>query len=399
MQSIFLFVIIALMVKDPLGDSYILRTLSQGLCLLAGMYIFLMRGRDLSTRKYLPLILFIVSSGISALLGQSKVYAGLQTISLGAIVLFFIAYNEVNRTEENNQKPVKIFVILAIILIIISLLLIKNAPEFVYYYNEFEGNRLRGLFTNPETLAATAGLTWGLWIFSDSSEVSVLSKILSTLILLPALLLTGSRTYWVACFVAAVVVLLWIKSYMRFRWNIIYVSLGFLGLFGVSSLLLIVDVKQFGSLMEKHSRMESIDDFSGRTTIWESAFERFNERPIFGNGLCAGDDAFKVESSINSSKFLGRGSPTEIRSTLHNGFIQVLLDAGVVGFVFYCLTLAKSFYNLIVNRKKEYAAPLYAVTFSIIANMGQSFIFGAGTFLGIITWYYITFGLSISKTR
>lgn len=400
MQIIFFTLIFSLLFRQVIrfADYNTLRALSQGFAFLAAINIFIIQQKELSLQKYLPLFCFIIWLSISALFSNSIIYAGLQTVSLGAVVLFFIAFNEVDPSKEKSQKIINVYFVRTCILLLgISLILMKIAPDFAYFYSEIDGvSRLRGLFTNPEGLAGTAGLIWGLLIFSNKPNTSLGSKLFLSMIIIPALILSGCRTYWIACFASTSLLLFWIKPFINFKWNVISFFPYIFFCLGAASMLLVFDIGNFAPLIEKHIRLESIDNLSGRTYVWGLALERFQERPIIGHGLGSGDDAFKDNSSIKLQMLDRDTFQREARSTLHNGFIQALLDGGLVGFILYCIILAKAFYNILRCRRREYAAPLYAITFFIVVNMGQSSIMGAATYLGIMVWYYIVFGLSIN---
>jgi O-antigen ligase len=392
---LFIIAFISLMVKDPLGDTYILRGLSQFLCVLAAIAIINSHSREISFSKYLFLFLFLLSTAISALFSQSMIYSALQTISLTSVILFFVAYNEVVDERKIKSDVMKFLLRLFILLISFSLILGIIVPSFAYYYDEFERiSRLCGIFHNPEYLATISGLTLGLWFFSKDSEISILLKVVVTAIILTALFLTGCRTYWVASIIAMVVVFFWINSFSDIHWNIRSISIGFLCCFGALLLMIIGEV-DISTIINRVSRSESVVTLSGRTILWEYALDKFIQRPIFGYGLGAGDDALKGQSSElgdTEDQLTGK-----TRSTMHNGFIQVLMDGGVVGFMLYSLALIKALYNLMLTQKREYAASFYAITFFTVANMGQSMIFGAATFVSFLTWYYVVLGLSINN--
>jgi len=393
MQLIFLIAIIFMMVREviPFGDIYVLRVLSQGMCLLVVIVFFTANSKRVSFKKYLPLLLYILSEVISAILSKSIVYASLQIISFGAVTLFFIAYNNDELVDDKSQEALKIIAKLGVFFIGISLLLMKLAPAYASYYNKFDGvTRLRGLFQNPETLAYYAAIIWGLVVFTNSNQLSKNFKIITSLICLPALLLAMCRTFWVAWFVASIITFC-IRSFSK-----LYLILGIWFTCLCIILVVITGVKLPFSTIKKNVRIESITNLSGRIYLWEAALERLKERPLFGHGLGSADDAFKGEESRSNPKDMHRPeTERSFRPTMHNGYIQSLLDGGVVGFIFYLITLAKAFYNLLIYSDKKYLSPLYVVTFFLVANLGQSAIMGTATFSGIIGWYFIIYGLRL----
>jgi len=63
-----------------------------------------------------------------------------------------------------------------------------------------------------------------------------------------------------------------------------------------------------------------------RTVIWERAWHTFLEDPFFGKGFAIGS---RVMFSINSEGF------ADSISSVHNGFLEVLLGVGIIGFLFW----------------------------------------------------------------
>ena len=66
---------------------------------------------------------------------------------------------------------------------------------------------------------------------------------------------------------------------------------------------------------------------SGRNYVWESGIELIKERPLLGYGL--GGEFYQM--TYEASKLLGTGIPPKISDlTPHNGFLQLMLNFGVI---------------------------------------------------------------------
>lgn len=71
---------------------------------------------------------------------------------------------------------------------------------------------------------------------------------------------------------------------------------------------------------------EMLYSLTGRTALWEWAWQSFLDTPLLGSGFGVGS---RVVFSKNTGAF-----PENI-STVHNGFLEVLLGVGTVGFIFW----------------------------------------------------------------
>ena len=114
------------------------------------------------------------------------------------------------------------------------------------------------------------------------------------------------------------------------------------------------------------------EDVSGRTTIWQIAFDGWKERPVAGWGFNAAwlDPTFRVPLQVD---------PT-LAATIysaHNGFLEVLLGTGPVGL----LLLAGAMLPMLFVLGTQFCAdrrasswPLAVITATFIANLAETFI-------------------------
>jgi len=86
------------------------------------------------------------------------------------------------------------------------------------------------------------------------------------------------------------------------------------------------------------------------------------------------------------------------RSTLHNGYIQSLLDTGLSGFVIYITAIYLSLYRVLkYDYNKIYYSIFYVIIFFAISNLGESIIYSTGTFDGSFYWINSVAALSLKK--
>lgn len=85
------------------------------------------------------------------------------------------------------------------------------------------------------------------------------------------------------------------------------------------------------NFLQRGETTQSLSTLNSRTTLWSEAFEYFTQRPILGHGMTASRELF--------IQTLGLGGA-------HNGFINVLTDAGIVGAAWWVGVLVLAFRSL-----------------------------------------------------
>ena len=105
-------------------------------------------------------------------------------------------------------------------------------------------------------------------------------------------------------------------------------------------LVLAIILSDFPSLLLKYvMRGQSSTLFynlSGRTVYWSFAWEKFLESPIYGYGLSAGT-RYVVLAQV------GRGA----QSTMHNSWLEVLVNVGIVGLIPVALAYVGTWWTLL----------------------------------------------------
>jgi len=389
-------VILAVLIKDVsyLGDRFILRGVTQGLALLGGLYWLLSHGTAINWKKYTFLICFVTAIAFSTVGANHVMWVGLQVLSLSACLLFFVGYHELYLSDLNrNNGLIQITLFCGFIVFCISLLLITLKPDLVYSVNPInQAVRFNGLFGEPAQMAIAAGLMFGLaFFFNVKLWVKVPLLIVSSL----CLYLTFTRTGWIAWALAMGVVFFWRTNQKLLLASAMGVVLFFFAFTAIS-----FEVLPNTKTVETSLRIPSLAKLSGRITIWERGWKFFLDRPWLGYGFTAGDTPFLAQTGLFDSSGHKRGGPTiqsEKRYTLHNGYIQALLDSGMMGTVSYLLLLVTAIWNITKRAHKEMAPALYILIFIAIANMGESVMFTASSFASLFAWYFVIFGLSLDR--
>ena len=108
--------------------------------------------------------------------------------------------------------------------------------------------------------------------------------------------------------------------------------------------------------------------FSGRTDLWEPVLTKVLERPLFGYGY-AGFWNSPVASNIRLTH--------EWASNSHNGFLEIMLDVGLGGFIIFAIGfirfLSMALYRIVlVAKKPEDYLPMQMLAILIIVNISEA---------------------------
>jgi hypothetical protein len=390
MFAVFVLVILALLAKDatPLGDRYVLRALSEGVALLAGCAWLLTTRFHWFAARHAVLGLYIGVLLIAIPLAVHSFYVALQVFALVGIVLFSLAYlDRATKDRHLTDYAARTMLVALTVVCLASLATRHWHPEYAHEQT-FEGLRFRGLFSKPAMMAAAAGLLVGLALFARRESRT--ARLIALAAAVPCLFFTGSRTFWAAALGSVCLTAL---RYMR--WSRVSLVAGVLVIAmgisaGIAADLRVTTWKQAGIL-----RQDSIDTFSGRTAMWAQALHRYWERPWLGHGFTSGglvlEEGTLRRTGVASSQLSSQGAVT-----LHNGYVQALLDSGGIGAVLYVGVIAVALGCFLrYDRAKQYAAEFYCLLFLAIANFGETVIFGAAVLHGVWFWYLTVLALTL----
>ena len=382
MAIVLVIVFVALILKDTsyLGDSYILRGVSQGIALTAAAYWLAFNADKVNWSKYVWLLLFFFSISISAFQSNDIFFSGMQVLSLIAACLLFIAYIENEPTVTGRIRLVENVMLSSCALICVaSLLAIKIKPDLVYHFDDFENiYRFRGFFSMPAMMGATASILFGVAMFRNGSWLYRMPLIL---VALATLYMTSSRTYWIAA-LGAMVIVVWWRSRSK---NLVVISITIAAVIGLTAIQA-VNISVSKKTAETTLRTDSLANLSGRTLAWQYAFESIQQRPLLGYGFATGDLAFtKAEKATKLS--------------LHNGYVQAMMDAGILGASFYIALIVTAIYRIYKSRQADLSAGFYILLLLAIANLGESVMFTAAMYFSLLAWFYAIFGLSIKDVE
>lgn len=180
--------------------------------------------------------------------------------------------------------------------------------------------RLCGLTGQPNTLGEIAGMALLLEL-SNVVRTTMPRRILFGSLAAGSLLLSQSRTAWMACLVA--LALMWVWQRSRSHPGSVGV-LALVGLFVVTLPFLLFPQLSSSPLLGGGSSNSDLTTVNGRAAIWAAAMAEFHRSPVFGYGLNLYDADFTA-AHLPYGLQMVRDS--------HSQFVQTLGESGIVGFI------------------------------------------------------------------
>jgi O-antigen ligase len=274
------------------------------------------------------------------------------------------------------------------------LVLAYYQPQWVYESTR-EGYRFNGLYGKAAMMAAASGILFGLSVLGKWNWPARLTGVL---VALPCLYLTGSRTFWVAAAVGLCVV-----AVLYFKHKRAWLATAIITAVILPLMVTAADLHISSKEQSQIFRTTSMSNMSGRVTVWNVAMTKFWDRPILGYGFTIGADAFNNEAQgAEAAKALGTSVKygKSFTPTLHNGFFQALLDSGALGAFMYVMVIGYALWALFKrDTARRYGAEMYALIFLTLSNVGETIVFSAAEYPGVLYWYVAIFAMSLKQTK
>jgi O-antigen ligase len=392
MYAILIFVLLALLFKTPLrlpGDFYTV-LLVEGMAGLYAVYFIVRHGGEVKLTRYWLFLAYLGVLWLSALSSANAAWVSAQAMALTSVVIFFIVFVEGYPDVQAVQRRVFVVFAAAIALTGVASVIYLKVFGIAAMDTSVQPWRYKGLFPSSADIGAASGL---LVVISAFSNWPLLLRLSGGAIGFLNLWLSGSRNALAAA-VAAMVVTPLVCG--KKRWLIL---LG--GSFAsLASLYLVLAADlPLPPAVARTLRFESLETMSGRTDLWSLGFQQFLEKPWLGYGFTRGADAYApfrariLEQVGNTSPVLGR------HPVVDGGYIQSLLDAGIIGSVFYVAIILAAIYNAARIGAKPDAPPILAcILFLAVANFAETIIFSAIKIQSVFFWYLALVSARLSRT-
>lgn len=157
-----------------------------------------------------------------------------------------------------------------------------------------------------------------------------------------------------------------------------------------------------GKIVIEHSD-ENAELSAGRFTIWQAGFKALEQSPVFGFGETDfyGNSDGSVLDKVNLST-LDKNELKRAHGNMHNGYVQVLVISGIVGFVFIYAFYAFNLLSLIkrfVSTKNNSPSNsdylllgiilVFMITIFIDEMVEVHLLFNKRDVISMIFWYYL----------
>gem|GEM_PF-3969626 len=240
-----------------------------------------------------------------------------------AMGLFFFIQNEGYQFLKNNL--ILATKLIPISLIVVSIYFITSADETMVFYLRMT---LKNADPNNFAAVLVALGTFSFYlVFKSISKLWTFVGIVSSILVIYSVLLTASRGgILTLVFTTFLTLILFSKG--NFKRSILIILLLILSVLA----LFYFNIVDFGFIYERFFG-ESITNFSSltsrRTDLWKTAVEGFKQKPIFGFG-----GSMSVSHWINFTTYGNAMS-------MHNLFIEILVQYGMVGLTIFLLLIIR----------------------------------------------------------
>jgi exopolysaccharide production protein ExoQ len=233
--------------------------------------------------------------------------------------------------------------------------------------DEFDG-AWKGIYAQKNNFSTTMTLTMLLFLTLSIVNKNPRERLFATIGLLGSvgmIILSTSKSGLIVFIVMAIVVLL----SRLFRWkgvrSILVLDVGGMGLLALGAVLSVT----WQAIVIGLGKDPTL---SARTYIWTGALDKVSQEPLLGYGRAAfwhPDSAPAMEVGALAAKGF-------VPSHAHNGFIDVMLEIGLIGFAVFLLGLILS-YGVALRRAYRAAEPedlwpFAFFTLMVISNMTET---------------------------
>ncbi|MFH7244821.1 MAG: O-antigen ligase family protein [Spirulina sp.] len=135
-------------------------------------------------------------------------------------------------------------------------------------------------------------------------------------------------------------------------------------------------------------------NLTGRADIWPQIWDEIVKKPFLGYGYSGFWQPWRGIDNPASNIMVA--STQYIPPHAHNGFLEIFLDTGLIGFILFAASLVLVFYRsiklFIKTRSKVFLVPVIFVIYVILLNLNQSSLLSPN----YIWVYYVIFSAKIA---
>ena len=318
-----------------------------GICFVAGALWGgrLLLGRDTSwnvTPMQWPILVFVGYSMVRCVFSPFQFEARFEFLQITLCALAFVI--AANHFKGPKERAIFITILVVIILFESGYAIYQSTTKtiMVLGWEKPEGYRGRGSGTYicPNNTAALFVMGLGLLLAMaalvhvrrDSLETFIVRKLLvcyAALMAVAGIIVTYSRTGWLAALIGLLLILFWVDWRRRAGWGLVAVAVSGLLIMGIAAWK--IDpvrqyiVKTFSVKQQAGGRAIALEDASlgGRIYMWGGTVKMIQEKPLLGYGLASWQWFY--------TRFKSPQIETHAEFT-HNEFLNLAADYGLVGF-------------------------------------------------------------------
>jgi O-antigen polymerase len=299
---------------------------------------------------------------------KKKKIEGIEINLLTVCILVFVIYLFIRYLTSPlyNSQPDKIlfFICLAVgyilivqyvkgrenhIVNIIYSIILAGLFQLTYTFLRLSGiipgifhSKLGGTFGNSGDLANFIAIVYVLSLglfFYEKKKVLRYLLLVSVIMNLLFIVVSLSRTSWIVCFVASLIIIYY-SGFSHINFRTITVRSKYL-LASISFLIILTGV--WGSFELYSLRPSSAD---GRLFIWKNCLHLIKDRPLFGHGY----ESFLSEIRQTQLHYF-KNNPTDIKNGLladdiffaYNDYLQITVEYGIIGLAIFLFIIFRTF--------------------------------------------------------
>ncbi|MBF2014113.1 MAG: O-antigen ligase family protein [Rivularia sp. T60_A2020_040] len=306
--------------------------------------------------QLLLLILILFSVLWSADMASSLTYIR------GLIRIYFLAIYLAMRYSFKEQIR---FIAFALGTTTILSIIFPLIPSFggIHTTPELPGGMWAGIFGHKNELGYMMAWSAGIFLHLALSESRFRWLRLTIFALSICLIILSRSTTSLMIVITMISLLPLFKLSTNNNYKLQIIAISFVLILLVSGLILIVGNAE--TLVGTSGKDLTL---SGRTDLWEPVLKQILKRPLFGYGY----------AGFWTSPFASNTRLTyEWASNSHNGFLEILLDVGIGGFLIFIIGFIRFFtmalYRVVlVAKKPEDYLPMQMLVIIIIVNISEA---------------------------
>jgi O-antigen ligase len=244
--------------------------------------------------------------------------------SFGFLIVALVIFKLINiLLKSDRQSTINLIVTIFFTFFILNIVVLI----LPIYEDSFYKGRFAGLMGNPNGLGLLAMFSYTLVYWIDKNESTSFSKKFFTIfkiLIFLIIILTGSRT--------ATLAVIAFELILRVYQNKFLLMLSLITLVLITIFINSVSFEEIGlSLgLTDYLRIDTLETASGRTEVWEVAYDEFLRQPWLGKGLLY-DDYFIQDYSL---KRFGENNARNWNK-VWSSYLSLALDVGIIGILLF----------------------------------------------------------------